>query len=165
MILDEPTNHLDIVSRRALIEALNNYNGAVILVTHDFHIIEAVCDRLLLVENHQISSYDGDMEDYKNYILRNWGKASDKERAQGGAQAQKRRAAAQLRAQAAPLKKEMKALERKLETLTKQKEQLEKSLINNYDSQISIELAFLNKEISETENKWLDLSSQLEPLL
>lgn len=165
LILDEPTNHLDIVSRRALIEALNNYNGAVILVTHDFHIIEAVCDRLLLVENHQISSYDGDMEDYKNYILRNWGKASDKERAQGGAQAQKRRAAAQLRAQAAPLKKEMKALERKLETLTKQKEQLEKSLINNYDSQISIELAFLNKEISETENKWLDLSSQLEPLL
>ncbi len=165
LILDEPTNHLDIVSRRALIEALNNYNGAVILVTHDFHIIEAVCDRLLLVENHGISSYDGDMEDYKNYILRNWGKASDKERAQGGAQAQKRRAAAQLRAQAAPIKKEMKALEKKLETLTKQKEMLEKSLIQNYDSQLSIELAFLNKEISETENKWLDLSGQLEPLL
>lgn len=165
LILDEPTNHLDIVSRRALIEALNNYNGAVILVTHDFHIIEAVCDRLLLVENHGISSYDGDMEDYKNYILRNWGKASDKERAQGGAQAQKRRAAAQLRAQVAPIKKEMKALEKKLETLTKQKEMLEKSLIQNYDSQLSIELAFLNKEISETENKWLDLSGQLEPLL
>lgn len=165
LILDEPTNHLDIVSRRALIEALNDYNGAVILVTHDFHIIEAVCDRLLLVENHQISSYDGDMEDYKNYILRNWGKVSDKERAQGGAQAQKRRAAAQLRAQVAPLKKEMKNLEKKLETLTKQKEMLEKSLIQNFDSQLSIELAFLNKEISETENKWLDLSGQLEPLL
>ncbi|MBR4508905.1 MAG: ABC-F family ATP-binding cassette domain-containing protein [Elusimicrobiaceae bacterium] len=165
LILDEPTNHLDIVSRRALIEALNNYNGAVILVTHDFHIIEAVCDRLLLVENHQISSYDGDMEDYKNYILRNWGKASSKEKAQGGAQAQKRRAAAQLRAQAAPIKKEMKILEKKLENLTKQKEMLEKSLIQNYDSQLSIELAFLNKEISETENKWLDLSSMLEPLL
>ena len=165
LILDEPTNHLDIVSRRALIEALNNYNGAVILVTHDFHIIESVCDRLLLVENHQISSYDGDMEDYKNYILRNWGKASDKERAQGGAQAQKRRAAAQLRAQAAPLKKELKALEKKLETLSVQKDSLEKSLIKNYDSQLSIELAFLNKEISETENKWLALSSQLEPLL
>ena len=165
LILDEPTNHLDIVSRRALIEALNNYNGAVILVTHDFHIIESVCDRLLLVENHQISSYDGDMEDYKNYILRNWGKASDKERAQGGAQAQKRRAAAQLRAQAAPLKKELKALEKKLETLSAQKDSLEKSLIKNYDSQLSIELAFLNKEISETENKWLALSSQLEPLL
>ena len=165
LILDEPTNHLDIVSRRALIEALNEYNGAVILVTHDFHIIEAVCDRLLLVENHQISSYDGDMEDYKNYILRNWGKASDKERAQGGAQAQKRRAAAQLRAQAAPLRKEVKSLEKKLETLTKQKDFLEKSLIKNYDSQVSIELAFLNKEISETENKWLTLSSQLEALL
>ena len=165
LILDEPTNHLDIVSRRALIEALNNYNGAVILVTHDFHIIESVCDRLLLVENHQISSYDGDMEDYKNYILRNWGKTSDKERAQGGAQAQKRRAAAQLRAQVAPLKKEMKTLEKKLEVLTKQKDLLEKSLIQNYDSQLSIELAFLNKEISETENKWLDLSGRLEALL
>lgn len=165
LILDEPTNHLDIVSRRALIEALNEYNGAVILVTHDFHIIEAVCDRLLLVENHQISSYDGDMDDYKNYILRNWGKASDKERAQGGVQAQKRRAAAQLRAQAAPLRKEVKSLEKKLETLTKQKDFLEKSLIKNYDSQVSIELAFLNKEINETENKWLTLSSQLEALL
>lgn len=165
LILDEPTNHLDIVSRRALIEALNNYNGAVILVTHDFHIIEAVCDRLLLVENHQIASYDGDMEDYKNYILRNWGKTGDKEHAQGGAQAQKRRAAAQLRAQAAPLKKELKTLEKKLENLTKQKDLLEKSLIRNYDSQLSIELAFLNKEISEIENKWLALSSQLEALL
>ena len=165
LILDEPTNHLDIVSRRALIEALNNYNGAVILVTHDFHIIEAVCDRLLLVENHQIASYDGDMEDYKNYILRNWGKTCDKEHTQGGAQAQKRRAAAQLRAQAAPLKKELKTLEKKLENLTKQKDLLEKSLIRSYDSQLSIELAFLNKEISETENKWLALSSQLEALL
>ena len=105
------------------------------------------------------------MEDYKNYILRNWGKASGKDKTQGGAQAQKRRAAAQLRAQAAPIKKEMKTLEKKLENLTKQKEMLEKSLIQNYDSQLSIELAFLNKEISETENKWLDLSSMLEPLL
>ena len=69
MILDEPTNHLDVDSREALIHALNEYEGALILITHDRHIIEACVDRLMLVADGTLKSFDGDLEDYKRYLL------------------------------------------------------------------------------------------------
>jgi len=65
LILDEPTNHLDIESRHALVEALNEYSGAVILITHDAHIVGLVADRLWLVANGTVGSFDGDMDDYR----------------------------------------------------------------------------------------------------
>jgi ATP-binding cassette subfamily F protein 3 len=65
LILDEPTNHLDIDSRRALLDALNDYEGAVILITHDRSLIELVADRLwLAADGHDIKPFDGDMDDY-----------------------------------------------------------------------------------------------------
>ncbi len=69
IILDEPTNHLDIESREALVEALTEYNGAVILVSHDPHLVELVADRLWLVKDGQVRSYDGDMESYRRMLL------------------------------------------------------------------------------------------------
>jgi ATP-binding cassette subfamily F protein 3 len=69
LILDEPTNHLDIDSRRALTEALNDYSGAVILITHDRSLMEMVADRLWLVNDGTIKPFDGDMNDYARYIL------------------------------------------------------------------------------------------------
>src|SRR5215831_9331521 len=75
LILDEPTNHLDIDSRRALLEALNHYEGAVILVTHDRALMELVADRLWLVADGHVRPFDGDMDDYARYVL---------ERAKGG---------------------------------------------------------------------------------
>ena len=69
MILDEPTNHLDIESREALVEALNDYRGAVILITHDAHLIELVADRLWLVRDGRVTSYDGDMASYRRLLL------------------------------------------------------------------------------------------------
>ena len=65
LILDEPTNHLDIDSREALVHALNDYSGAVILITHDRHLIEACADRLWLVANGTVKPFDGDIEDYR----------------------------------------------------------------------------------------------------
>ncbi|MBP3615474.1 MAG: ABC-F family ATP-binding cassette domain-containing protein [Alphaproteobacteria bacterium] len=69
LILDEPTNHLDIQARDALIEALNNYNGAVLLITHDFNFLNMVVDDLWLVENHTCIPFNGTMDDYKKLLL------------------------------------------------------------------------------------------------
>jgi len=69
LILDEPTNHLDIERRRALLDALNDYEGAVILVTHDRSLIELVADRLWLAADGQIKAFKGDMDDYARFVL------------------------------------------------------------------------------------------------
>jgi ATP-binding cassette subfamily F protein 3 len=69
LILDEPTNHLDIDSRRALLDALNDYEGAVILVTHDRSLIELVADRLWLTADGGIKPFAGDMDDYARFVL------------------------------------------------------------------------------------------------
>ena len=69
LILDEPTNHLDIESREALVLALNQFKGAVILVSHDSHLVEMVADRLWLVQDGEVNAYDGDMEEYKKMLL------------------------------------------------------------------------------------------------
>ena len=69
LILDEPTNHLDIDSRRALLDALNEYEGAVILITHDRSLMELVADRLWLASDGTISPFDGDMDDYAKFVI------------------------------------------------------------------------------------------------
>ena len=69
LILDEPTNHLDIDSRRALLEALNDYDGAVILITHDRSLMELVADRLWLADGGTIRPFEGDMDDYSRFVI------------------------------------------------------------------------------------------------
>jgi ATP-binding cassette subfamily F protein 3 len=69
IILDEPTNHLDIDSRAALAEAINDFPGAVIMVSHDRYLIEACADRLWVVADHAVTSFDGDLDDYKRLVL------------------------------------------------------------------------------------------------
>ncbi|PRY94962.1 ATP-binding cassette subfamily F protein 3 [Hasllibacter halocynthiae] len=69
LILDEPTNHLDIESREALVEALTEYTGAVILVSHDMHLLSLVADRLWLVSGGRVAPWDGDLEDYRAHLL------------------------------------------------------------------------------------------------
>lgn len=69
LVLDEPTNHLDIESREALSEALNDYTGAVVLVSHDMHLLGLVAERLWLVHDGQVTGYEGDLEDYRRFLL------------------------------------------------------------------------------------------------
>src|SRR5690242_21350240 len=69
IILDEPTNHLDIDSRAALAEAINEYPGAVIMVSHDRYLIEACADQLWFVAAHTVTAYDGDLDDYRRSVL------------------------------------------------------------------------------------------------
>ena len=80
LILDEPTNHLDVDSREALIHALMNYNGAVILISHDRHLIEATADRLWLVRGGTVKPYDGHMESYRALLLEERGPDAERRR-------------------------------------------------------------------------------------
>lgn len=69
LIFDEPTNHLDMAGRAALADAVNAYQGAVILISHDFHLLEMVADSLWLVHNHTCTPFDGDLNDYREFLL------------------------------------------------------------------------------------------------
>jgi ATP-binding cassette subfamily F protein 3 len=110
LVLDEPTNHLDIDSRSALITALNSYPGALILVAHDRHLIEACAERLILVANGQATPFDGDLDDYRSLVLAERGATgiSAESRKVGSAprsgRADMRRAAAEKRAELAPVR-------------------------------------------------------------
>jgi ATP-binding cassette, subfamily F, member 3 len=124
LILDEPTNHLDIDSRRMLLEALNDYEGAVILITHDRSLMELVADRLWFAHDETIQPFDGDLEDYTRIVLeraRQAGKNPVSEAAaptgSGLSAKEARKAAAAARAQVAPLKKAMEALEQRIAKL------------------------------------------------
>ncbi len=98
LILDEPTNHLDIDSRAALIEALNDYQGAVIIVSHDRYLLEACADRLWLVANGTVTNFDGDMDDYRRYVLEQSGALTPSRKEK---KARERAALAEAQAQAA----------------------------------------------------------------
>ncbi len=91
LILDEPTNHLDIDSRRALLDALNDYGGAVILITHDRSLMELVADRLWLAADNTVAPFNGDMDDYAKFVL---DRAKSAAPGQGREKKQKRRRAA-----------------------------------------------------------------------
>jgi ATP-binding cassette subfamily F protein 3 len=106
VVLDEPTNHLDIDSRAALIEAINDYPGAVILVSHDRYLIEACADRLWLVAGGQVTPFDGDLDDYRRLVLADGRAEDDRERKpKSASRGDVRRAAAQLRIELAPLRR------------------------------------------------------------
>ena len=102
LILDEPTNHLDVDSREALVQALNGYDGAVILVSHDRHMVELTADRLVLVDDGKAVDYNGSIDDYIDFILgRNQPKAAKDAKPKGKAAAKARDAAAALKKKAA----------------------------------------------------------------
>jgi ATP-binding cassette subfamily F protein 3 len=83
IILDEPTNHLDIDSRAALAEAINEFPGAVIMVSHDRYLIDACADRLWVVANHAVTNFDGDLDDYRRLVLSSRGERDGRDREAG----------------------------------------------------------------------------------
>lgn len=177
LLLDEPTNHLDIDAREALINAINAYQGAVILITHDPHLIEMTADRLWLIDEGRCSSYDGDLEDYRALLaqkakIQTAGKASEKQEKPNVSRKDERREAAEKRQQLAPLRKRLKDVEKRLEKLTDQKGQIEGILedpslymvgLNAAKvKNLQISLAQLDAEIDTVEEEWLKLSAELE---
>jgi ATP-binding cassette, subfamily F, member 3 len=126
LILDEPTNHLDVDAREALVRALNDYEGAVILITHDRHLIEACVDRLWIVRDGTVRPYEGDIDQYRAECLSERGGpdgAGARVRANGAERPkpqEARRQAAELRAALAPLKKDVARAEAQIERLSLQ---------------------------------------------
>ena len=173
LILDEPTNHLDIDSRRALIEALNDYEGAVILISHDRHLIEATVDRLWLVNNGTVKTFDGDMEEYRSLIVQS-PKKDDKDKAASTGdtanKADQRKANADRRAQYAPLKKKINEIESLTAKLQKQIQLLDTELADPtlYEKSPAkaAEKAKLRSmavdKLNDAEEQWLELSAEYE---
>ena len=129
LILDEPTNHLDIDARGELLTALNDFDGAVILVSHDRRLIEATADRLLLVANGKVTPFEGDLDDYRRYLLS--GDNTPSMRAEPEAKPNKeaaRRGAAEKRQALRPLKERIEAAESQVATLQAELVKLDKSL-------------------------------------
>jgi ATP-binding cassette, subfamily F, member 3 len=170
VILDEPTNHLDIDSRAALIEAINDYPGAVILVSHDRHLLEACADRLWLVADGRVTPFAGDLDDYRRAVLAERGGGSETKTSNAPSRSDLRRAAAEKRAQTAPLRQRVKQAEARIEKLTRELAALDRKLTDgNVFARDAGEAAALAKARAETaatlaaaEEEWLAASSALE---
>ena len=172
LILDEPTNHLDIDSRDALVEALNDYTGAVLIISHDRHLIEATVDKLWIAQNGTIEEFDEDLDSYQRMLT------SGKEKPQKGAPAPApvvdkkaaRQDSAARRLEVAPLRKSIKEAEQKLTRLRTELEKIEAILADPkvYDGAperivlLGKDKARFTADIAATEERWLALSEQLE---
>lgn len=176
MFLDEPTNHLDVDSREALIQAINGYDGAIVIVSHDPHLLELTCDRLWIVEKGGCRQFEGDLVDYKRELIdsrRGSSSAKSASKEEPTAPEQKkanRQDRAAQRAAQAPLRKAAKEAEKKVDQLTSRKEKLETKLADPslYEGPsdklqaLQIELGALNAELEEAELAWLEASEALE---
>ncbi len=174
LILDEPTNHLDIDSRNALIQALNEYTGAVILISHDRHLIEATADRLWLVKDGTVSNYDGDLEDYRSTIVQSSRGKGGKDKGNGAednrSKAEQRKANADKRAAFAPLKKKINDVESLTAKLQKQIQALDKELedqdlYEKFPAKAAAkvkERAEVVSKLTKAEEHWMELSSEYE---
>ncbi|MCO5093240.1 ABC-F family ATP-binding cassette domain-containing protein [Bosea sp. (in: a-proteobacteria)] len=172
LILDEPTNHLDIDSRTALVNAINDYPGAVILVSHDRFLIEACADRLWLVGGGTVKNFDGDMDDYRTYVL---GAAKAERRgkpapeAAAKPKADERKEAATKRAVLGPLRQKLNLAEARIARLTGLIEKVDAALANGAFArepdkalQISRQRAELSEALAAAEEEWLALGEELE---
>jgi ATP-binding cassette subfamily F protein 3 len=128
LILDEPTNHLDIDSRTALIEAINDYSGAVILVSHDRHLLDACADRLWLVADGKVTTFDGDLDDYRRRVLSDRDDSGDRGRAERAAKPPRHSGNGVKRPAAKPLRQRVERAEAEVTRLTREIEKLDAAL-------------------------------------
>ncbi len=130
LILDEPTNHLDVDAREALVQALNNFDGCVVVVSHDRHMIEMAADRLVLVDSGTAQEYGGSLEDYTDLILgKNQPKGEGSAGGKGGGKKDKK-AAAQEREKVAMLRKSVKDLEVRIAYLTARRSEIDLAMFD-----------------------------------
>jgi ATP-binding cassette subfamily F protein 3 len=178
LLLDEPTNHLDLEMRQALVMALQDFGGAIILIAHDRFLLESCVDEFFLVANGQVSDFSGDIDDYQNWLN------DDKKQAVSGNKnatdnkgvdkKQLRQQQAELRKKSAPLRKEADKLEKKIHQWQDELTQIE-ALLSDSDiyqserkSELTIQLklqASLKEKIEDNEMHWLELAEEIEDIL
>ena len=179
LLLDEPTNHLDLDMRQALTEALIDFEGALVVVSHDRHLLRSTTDDLYLVHDGQVEPFDGDLEDYQQWLsdLQKQSSVSEpKQDTANSAQARKdqKRREAELRTQTQPLRKQIEKLEKQMEKLNAQLAEAESKLADSalYDQSRKADLtlalqqqATAKSALEECEMAWLDAQEQLETML
>ncbi len=168
LILDEPTNHLDIDARDALVKALSDFQGAVLLITHDPHLVELVADRLWLVGDGTVKPFDGDLDDYRTLLVE---RALPAPRPGAVTRKDDRRERAEARAALAPMRKRAQDAEKRIATLASERAKIEARLA---DSAIyapgraaevtaaNTRLAAIAKESAAAEEAWLLAEEALE---
>ena len=174
LILDEPTNHLDIDARGELLDALNDFDGAVVLVSHDRRLIEATADRLLLVAEGQVKPFDGDLDDYRKFLLQ--GDNAPSQRAEPDVKAAKdatRRDSAERRRQLKPLKDKLEAAEHQIAELNIEIAKCDKSLADPLlfakdparGKAVSKKRADSARKLEALEARWIKLQEEYEAAL
>ncbi len=174
LILDEPTNHLDVDSREALVQALNTYTGAVVIVSHDRHMIELVADRLVLVDAGRANPYDGSLEDYTDFVLGRGGAASGSAKVAKSDRKADRRNAAEARQKEKELRNRAKKAETELARLTEARSAIDRAMFDPSSTDAALagltmtELmkrrADIETRIEATELAWLEASESIESL-
>ena len=177
LLLDEPTNHLDLATREALSVALNEFEGAMILVSHDRALLRVVCDEFWLVAHGRVTPFDGDLDDYQQFLLddaRRQREAEKRARMQNGQAEQtsavrKREyaAARQTAVQLRSLKRAQEKLDSQLHTLQTRKQAIEarfaeESLPVDEITALGNELKALNEALDAQEERWLTLAEEIE---
>jgi ATP-binding cassette subfamily F protein 3 len=187
LLLDEPTNHLDVDSRQALIQAINSFAGAVVIVSHDPHVIELTADRFWLVADGGVTPFDGDMDAYRSLLLAGVKKTSKKVAAVVVEAAEvvemppspppppvdkreQRKKAAEQRQALAPLRKQVQRMEKNIAKFQAEKAEIEAKMADPdlYDGDSSRlvglqkDLGWVSGQIAEAEEAWLGLQAELE---
>lgn len=181
LLLDEPTNHLDLDMRQALTEALIDFEGALVVVSHDRHLIRSTTDDLYLVHDKKVEPFDGDLEDYQQWLSdvqkqENQADDAPKENNANSAQSRKdqKRREAELRTLTQPLRKEITRLEKEMEKLNAQLAQAEEKLGDSslYDPSRKAEMteclqlqASAKSGLEACEMAWLEAQEQLEQMM
>lgn len=176
LLLDEPTNHLDLEMRQALVMALQDFGGAIILIAHDRFLLESCVDEFYLVANGQVSNFSGDIDDYQQWLNDDKKQAINNNKStvdKGVDKKQLRQQQAELRKISAPLRKEADKLEKKIQHWQDELTQVE-ALLSDSDiyqaerkSELTIQLklqASLKNKVEENEMLWLELAEQIEEI-
>ena len=172
LILDEPTNHLDVDAREALVQALNDYSGAVVLVSHDRHMLELTADRLVLVDDGTATEFDGSLDDYTARILSKDGGGGGGDRGSKASRKEERRAAAKAREAGEALRRAAKAAEMEVAKRTAARSAVERAMFDPTSAEGPLakltmtELMRLRASEAEAleaaEARWLEASEALE---
>ncbi|MWP82464.1 ABC transporter ATP-binding protein [Glaesserella parasuis] len=184
LLLDEPTNHLDLDMRQALTEALTQYEGSLVIVSHDRHLLRSTVNKFYLVHDGKVEEFNGDLEDYQKWLNElnaqlECAKKADNSTACNNENSavnrkEQKRQEAELRQQAAPLRKKLTQLEKELEKLTASLTTLEETLASPeiYDAENKAKLTDIlakqvatKKQLEEVEMEWLEVQEQLEVLM
>lgn len=176
LILDEPTNHLDIEMREALAMALQNFPGAILIVSHDRHLLKSTVDEYWLVDQGHVRAFDGDLEDYHQYLQKKDAQpASEITGAEVSSKPvdrkEQKRLEAELRQKLAPLKKKLDAAEKRMEKIQQTLSVIEEKMSDTslYDAAKKDELndliqqqGKLKSELDDVEAEWMELTEEME---